>query len=116
MDVYLTLLKLFAVLIGLMFIFYALAAVVVAVALGTLETLRQIWELEEKAQDQVAGEGYTSERLKEDHSKSTLEEFIALRRVVPDYRTEEERAQEPHDIEHDIKEHDIKKACSERPF
>ncbi len=110
MDIYLTLLKLFAVLIGLMFIFYALAAVVVAVALGTLETLRQIWELEEKAQDQVAGEGYTSES-KEDHSKSTLEEFIALRRVVPDYRTEEERTQEPHDIEHDIK-----KACSELPF
>jgi hypothetical protein len=48
MGVYLVLLKLFAVLIGLMFIFYAIAAVVVAVTLGTLETLRQGWELEEK--------------------------------------------------------------------
>jgi flagellar biogenesis protein FliO len=58
MDIYLTLLKLFAVLIALLFLGYALSALVVAIALGTLETLRQAQdvslgtkELEEEAQD-----------------------------------------------------------------
>ncbi len=58
MDIYLTLLKLFAVLIALLFLGYALSALVVAIALGTLETLRQAQdvslgtkELEEEAQE-----------------------------------------------------------------
>ncbi len=58
MDIYLVLLKIFAVLIALLFLGYALSALVVAIALGTLETLRQAQdvslgtkELEEEAQE-----------------------------------------------------------------
>jgi hypothetical protein len=48
MDIYLVLLKIFAVLIALLFLGYALSALVIAIALGTLETLRQAQELEEE--------------------------------------------------------------------
>jgi hypothetical protein len=61
MDIYLTLFKLFAVLIGFLVIAYVLAAVAVAIVLGTLETLRQAWELEEKASNN--GQGGSDENL-----------------------------------------------------
>ncbi|MDQ3399024.1 MAG: hypothetical protein M3511_14900 [Deinococcota bacterium] len=49
MDIYLVLLKIFAVLIALLFLGYALSALVVAIALGTIKTLRQAQEEEKLA-------------------------------------------------------------------